>query len=138
MATICRGCAGECRRQGENRIQAFQQLYEKAHHEWAVATKSGQQPLRSIKLYEVAIPLSNNWIQRYKSYIQDLSPVLSGFTNEMYEWKPLLEQIKNYWLPQFQTLIKSQQIEHPLLDGADYIISAIDELLENHIYLPKV
>ena len=30
-------------------FKAFQQLYEKAHHEWAVATKSGQQPLRSIK-----------------------------------------------------------------------------------------
>ena len=40
-------------------FKTFQQLYEKAHHGWAVATKSGQQPLRSIKLYEVAIPLSN-------------------------------------------------------------------------------
>ena len=119
-------------------FKAFHQLYEKADHEWAVATKSGRQPLRAIKFYELAIPLSNNWVQRYKPYIQDLSPDLYGITNEMFEWMPLLEQIMQFWLPQFQKLLKSQQIEHPLFEAADHIITEIDDLLETHIYLPKV
>ena len=119
-------------------FKAFQHFFEKADHERAVVAKSGQQPRRAIRFYEVAIPLSNNWVQRYKPYIEDLSPVLSPFTNEMFEWKPLLEQIKNYWLPQFQTLVRSQQIEHPLLERTDQLIAEIDELLDNHVYLPEV
>ena len=119
-------------------FKAFQQLYEKAVHEWKIAPQSGRQPLRAIKLYQVAIPLTCNWLQKYKSYIQDLSQNLYGITNEMFEWLPLLEQIKIYWLPQFQSLIKSQQIEHPLLEETDQIIAEIDDLLENHIYPPKV
>ena len=119
-------------------FNAFQQLYEKADYVWGVAIKSGRPPQRSLKFYEVAIPLSNNWVQKYKPYIEDLSPIASGLMNEVFEWKPLLEQIKNYWLPQFQTLIKSQQIEHPLSEGTDQIIAEIEELLENHIYPPKV
>ena len=117
-------------------FKAFQQLYERADHEWAVATRSGQQPVRAVKFYEVAIPLSHNWVQKYKPYIQDLSPALSGLTNEAFEWKPLLEQIKNYWLPQFKSLVSSQEIEHPLLEGANRIITEINTLLEKHIYLP--
>ena len=123
---------------GKKEFKAFQQLYERADHEWAVATRSGQQPVQAVKFYEVAIPLSHSWVQKYKQYVEDLSPVSLGLMNEAFEWKPLLEQIKNYWLPQFQNLIKSQQIVHPLSEGVDQIISEIDELLENHIYPPKV
>ena len=119
-------------------FKAFQQLYERADCEWEIATQSGQPPRRAMKFYEVAIPLSYNWVQRYKPYIEDLRPAASGLMNEVFEWKPLLEQIQNYWLLQFKTLIKSQQIEHPLLKGVDQITSEIDELLENHIYPPKV
>ena len=118
--------------------KAFQQLYEKADHAWKVATQSGQPPRRAIKFYEVAIPLTNNWVLKYKPYIQGLSPDLYGITNEMFEWLPLLEQIMKFWLPQFKTRIKSQEVEHPLLEGVDQIIAEIDELLEKHIYPPKV
>ena len=117
-------------------FEAFQQLYERADHEWAVATRSGKQSVPAVKFYEVAIPLSHNWVQKYKPYIQDLSPAPSGLTNEAFEWKPLLEQIKNYWLPQFKSLVSSQEIEHPLLEGANRIITEINTLLENPIYLP--
>ena len=119
-------------------FKAFQHFYEKANHEWKIATESGQQPRRAIKFYEVAIPLSNNWVHRYKPYIEDLSPDLYGITNEMFEWLPLLEQIMTFWLPQFKSLVKSQQIEHYLLEATDQIIAEINDLLENHIYLPKV
>ena len=115
-------------------FKAFRQLFEQADHHWKVATKSGQPPLRTIRLNEGATPLSHNWVQRYKPYIQDLQLLLSGFNNEMSEWKPLLEQIKNYWLPKFQTLIKPQEINHSLLEGIDHFIQEIDELLESHIY----
>ena len=117
-------------------FKAFQQLYERADHEWAVVTRSGKQPVRAMKFYEVAIPLTHNWVQRYKQYVEDLSPASLGLMNETFEWKPLLEQINNYWLPQFKNLVKSQEIEHPLLEGADHIIAEINTLLENHIYSP--
>lgn len=119
-------------------FKAFQHFFQKADHAWKVATQSGQQPRRAIKFYEVAIPLTHNWVHRYKPYVEDLSPISSGLMNEVFAWKPLLEQIKNYWLPQFQTLIKSQQIEHRLSEGTDQIIADLDNLLENHIYPPKV
>lgn len=118
-------------------FKAFQKLYEKADHEWQIASRSGRQLLNAVKFYEVAIPLSYKWLQRYKPYIEDLSPELYGIANEMFEWLLPLEQIMKFWLPQYHSLIKSQQIEHYLPEATDQIIAEINDLLESHIYLPK-
>ena len=93
--------------------------------------------LNAVKFYEVAIPLSYNWLQRYKPYVEDLNLGLYGVTNEIFEWLPLLEQIIKVWLPQFKNRVKSQKIEHPLLEGTEQIIGEIDGLLSNHIYPQK-
>ena len=65
--------------------KAFGRLNEKANHEWKVASKSEQQSLRAMKLYEVAIPLSSHWVQKYKPYVMGLNPARYGFTNETFE-----------------------------------------------------
>ena len=119
-------------------FKAFGQLYERAKHEADIASKSERHSLRAMKLYEVAIPLSFHWVQKYNPYVMGLNPAQYGFTNETFEWLPLLEEIMIYWLPQFQQFVRSQEIEHPMLEGVEHTIAEINELLANHIYPPKV
>ena len=113
--------------------EVFYQLFEKTHCLWRRASTAGQghQVLEAIIPCAEAIELSREWLEKYKPHIQKLKPA----TGDSFEWKPMIEEIRNR-LRGFKILLSYQQADKPLLETADQIIAESVELLENHIYLP--
>ena len=114
-------------------FEAFNRLYLKTDRRWRRASASGHQVLEAIPPCENAISLSHDWVQKYKPHIQKLRPA----TGEAFEWMPMIQEIRNR-LRQFRTLLSYQQADRPLLETADKIREEVEELLENHCYLPEV
>ena len=114
-------------------FEAFYQLFEKADRLWRRASAAGQghQVLTAIPPCENAISLSHDWVQKYKPHIQKLRPA----TGEAFEWMPMIQEIRNR-LRQFRILLSYRQADRPLLETADKIREEVEELLENHVYLP--
>ena len=112
-------------------FEAFNQLYQDVHEQWRKTTTDELPEV--ISLCEKSISLTQNWVQKCTSHIQTLTPA----TPESFEWKPMLEEIRNR-LRQFRTLLSYRQTDQPLLETADKIRENVEELLENHCYLPEV
>lgn len=114
-------------------FEAFNQLYLKVERRWKRASAAGQghQVLEAIPLCENAISLSHDWVQKYKPHIQKLRPA----TSEAFEWMPMIEEIRNR-LRQFRILLSYRQADQPLLETADKLREEVEDLLENHCYLP--
>ena len=96
-------------------------------------SRTGTQGGEAISLCEEAIPLTLDWVWKYTPHIQKLRPV----TGEAFEWMPMIEEIRNR-LRQFRILLSYRQADRPLLETADKIREEVEELLENHCYLPEV
>ena len=116
-------------------FEAFNRLYLKTDRRWRRASTSGQghQVLEAIPPCENAISLTQDWVEKYKPHIQKLRPA----TGKAFEWMPMIEEIRNR-LRQFRTLLSYRQADRPLLETADKIREEVEELLENHCYLPEV
>ena len=116
-------------------FEAFNRLYLRTDRRWRRASAAGQghQVLEAIPLCEEAISLTQDWVEKYKPYIQELKPA----TSKAFEWMPMIEEIRNR-LRQFRTLLSYRQADRSLLETADKIREEVEELLENHCYLPEV
>ena len=113
--------------------EVFYQLFEKTHYLWrrASTAEQGHQVLEAITLCAEAIELSRDWLENYKPHIQKLKPA----TGDSFEWKPMIEEIRNR-LSGFKILLSYRQADKPLLETTDQIIAESVKLLEKHIYLP--
>lgn len=116
-------------------FEAFNQLYLKVERLWKRASASGQghQVLEAIPPCEESISLTQDWVQKYTPHIQEFRPA----TSQTFEWMPMIEEIRNR-LRQFRILLSYRQADRPLLETADKIREEVEELLENHCYLPEV
>ena len=113
--------------------EVFYQLFEKTRRRWrrASTAEQGHHVLEAITLCAEAIELSRVWLKKYKPHIQKLKPA----TDDSFEWKPMIEEIRNR-LRGFKILLSYWQADKPLLETSDQIIAESVELLEKHIYLP--
>ena len=114
------------------RYDIFNSIYENALRKWKFAS-SVHTVLNTVLLYERAISLTRDWVNTYEPHIKSLNSDI-GVSHEMFEWMTMLEQIKLFWLPQFQILIQSQKMTHPLLKETEQVIAKVDQLLNNHFY----
>ena len=106
-------------------FEAFNQLYQDVHEQWR-KTATDELP-EVISLCEKSISLTQNWVQKWTSHIQTLTPATPG----SFEWQLMLEEIRNR-LRQFRMLFSYRQADRPLLETADKIREDVEELLENH------
>ena len=118
----------------KNDFEVFYQLYEKTEQQWRKASTAGQghRVVEAISLCEEAIPLTLDWVRKYRPHIQVVRPA----TSEAFEWMPTIEEIRNR-LRQFRILLSYRQTDQPLLEKADQIREDVENLLEKHIYLPN-
>ena len=116
-------------------FKAFNRLYLQTDRRWRRASAAGQghQVLEAIPPCEEAISLTQDWVEKYKPYIRELKPATSG----TFKWMPMVEEIRNR-LRQFRMLLSYRQADRSLLETADKIREEVEELLENHCYLPEV
>lgn len=81
--------------------------------------------VEAISLCEEAIPLTLNWVRKYRPHIQVLRPT----TREAFEWIPMIEEIRNR-LRQFRTLLSYQQADQLLLETADQIREEVENFVD--------
>ena len=116
----------------KTQFERFHHFYEKARR--VSTTEEEEQGIEVIALCESAILLSCDWIQEYRRYILELEPAEYGTTREGYEWKPMLEGIRDQ-LPLFIDLLYDQQPDHWLLEKSEDVKREVMELLARHIYI---
>ena len=116
-------------------FEAFNRLYLQTDRRWRRASAAGQghQVLEAIRPCEEAMSLTQDWVEKYKPHIQELKPA----TSKAFEWMPMIEEIRNR-LRQFRMLLSYRQADRSLVETADKIREEVEELLENHCYLPEV
>ena len=110
----------------------FNQLYEQSFRHWKSISVEGQEDRvgEAISLCAEAIPLTLDWVQKYKPHIQQLkSPIDKDFTN----WMTMIEEIK-IKLCSSRKLLSYQQTDRPLLEKADEIREDVDVLLKRHFH----
>ena len=115
----------------KTQFERFHHFYERASR---VSTTEEEQGIEVIALCESAILLSCDWIQEYRRYILELEPAEYRTTPEGYEWKPMLEGIRDQ-LPLFIDLLYDQQPDRWLLEKSEDVKREVMELLARHIYI---
>ena len=127
--------------EAKKEFEVFNRLYQKVERLWkrGIAVRPGYQVLHAISFFEGSISLTQDWVEKYKSHIQEVNLVTEkiGEADDWKDWKEMLEEIRNK-LRHFRILLISQKVDESLLEKTDQIIAKIVELLENHIYPPKV
>ena len=116
----------------KTQFERFHHFYERASRVSTIEEE--EQGIEVIALCESAILLSCDWIQEYRRYILELEPAEYGTTREGYEWKPMLEGIRDQ-LPLFIDLLYDQQPDRWLLEKSEDVKREVMELLARHIYI---